>query len=162
MKNPNYKHLLAVMVLAAAMAGLAQTRVQARPPVDPGGSPVNRAVAASPRYLETHPELTRSALKIAPSEAKDARIKALLDRTLTNRALAASPRFREEHPALLRVQPLGENAETQQARVQARNAELTRNQALATSPRVSEDFPELARGRGVINTLNTFQLAPVK
>ena len=117
------------------------------------GSPDNKALLKSPRFLEVHPELLRAApaeLTRAGDEHKAERWAKLTE----NRALAASPRFREGHPELLRAAP--DESMTRRVDDNDRLAALRANRALAASPRFLEQHPELSRGTA------EFEIAPVK
>lgn len=134
---------LSVLTVAAALsmsvtAGFAQR-------FDNVGSLKNRALAASPRFLEQHPELLRPQPSVEETEAKDARIREQLAKLMENRALATSPRFLEQHPELLRSQPSAEEAAAKDARIRAQMAKLMENRALVASPRFREQFPAVAR-----------------
>ncbi len=105
----------------------------------------NRAVAASPRYLEAHPELLDVPPSAQETDARAARHREQLAKLTKNRALATSPRFLEDHPELLRPQPLVAEAEAKAARIRAQVAKLMENRALVASPRFQEEFPAVAR-----------------
>lgn len=144
MKIPN--HLL--VAAAAALTVNVALAAQAGEPDSIASSTKNTALLASPRYLEEHPELLRTAAKSEPSPVRKA------DRLTRNSALANSPRFREEHPGPLWAKSSAEQGTTVSER--DRLVKLTENKALANSPRFREEHPELLRGGP------EFEIAPLK
>ena len=113
----------------------------------------NTALLASPRYLETHPELLRGRASGAESLAtKNERLAALTK----NVALAGSPRFREAHPELRWSILPADQLPMRNLSASERYRELTANRALAASPRFREAHPEL------LHEQPEFEIAPLK
>lgn len=135
-----------ILVTAVAAAFTLNANVKGSESVSLPGIPVNQALAASPRYIEVHPELLRIPQSVEESEIKAARIRKQLAKLLENRALATSPRFLEAHPELLRPPTSTEEDQAKAARIKKQMAKLMENRAWAASPRVREAFPELTRG----------------
>ncbi len=133
------------LVVAAAAAFTLNADAGSSAAVCCASVPTNHGLAASPRYLEEHPELLRVPQSVQESEAKAARVRKELAQLTENRALATSPRFVEEHPELLRVSPSAEEAQASAARIQKQLAKLMENRAWAGSPRAREEFPALTR-----------------
>ena len=138
-----------ILLVAAAAAFTLNASVSGAESASPARVPTNQALAASPRYLEEHPELLRIPQPVEESEARAARARKQLAQLAENRALANSPRFLEEHPELLRTPPSAEAAYAKAARIRKQLAKLMENRAWAASPRVREEFPWLTRG-GVV------------
>lgn len=99
MKTTNRILLLAA---AAAAAFTLNASVSGAESASPARVPTNQALAASPRYLEEHPELPRTPPSAEAAQAKAARIRKQLAKLMANRAWAASPQVREEFPRLTR------------------------------------------------------------
>lgn len=116
-------------------------------------SPKNRALLASPRYLETHPELLRMRSPDRESRTLNADRLAMLTE---NKALSNSPRFRELHPELRWTPASAERLTAESASNRSTSKKLTENKALAASPRFKEAHPELLRGE------RSFEIAPLK
>ena len=134
--------LLASAVMALSMDG----GVLGSEPACSPSSSMNRALLASPRYLEEHPQFRFVPPSDEETLAKSAQIQRQMSQLMANRALANSPRFLEEHPELLRAAPSAEEAQAKDARIERQLAKLMANRAWAASPRAREEFPALARG----------------
>jgi len=136
-------NLFALAATTAALSmGITTGSGQLSDNVEP---PKNRAVSASPRFLEEHPELLRVPPSVEETSARAARIREQMAKLTKNRALATSPRFLEEHPELLRPQPSVKETKAKDARIRAQMAKLMENRALVASPRFREEFPGVAR-----------------
>jgi len=114
---------------------------------------LNKALLASPRYLEEHPELLRGQQAAGESPALNP---GHLATVTENNALAHSPRFREEHPELRWAMPSAQESVAQNGRDGDRLSKLLENKALAASPRFREEHPELLRREPL------FEIAPLK
>ncbi len=139
MKMKNHLGHLALITAALAL-NLTTATAQSDGSLE---SPRNRALAASPRYLEKHPELLRTPPTMEESQAKAQRRIETLAKLTQNRALAKSPRFLEEHPELLRTPPTAEESLARSKRLEKQLAKLRENTAFSASPRVMEEFPAL-------------------
>ena len=118
----------------------------------------NRAIAASPRALETFPWLARAPSPKVEVCCVEATIGNALAEARKNRAVAASPRTLEQFPELARAAeaPSARSAGTDQL------SAVTKNHAFAASPRALEQFPQLARGKSTKGTGRAFEVAPLK
>ena len=96
----------------------------------------NRAVAASPRYLEAHPELLDVPPSAQETDARAARHREQLAKLTKNRALATSPRFLEDHPELLRPQPLVAEAEAKAARIKGAGSQTDGEPRIGGKPTI--------------------------
>jgi hypothetical protein len=135
-----------LLVAAVTAAFTLNADVRGSESVSPPRILVNRALAASPRYIEVHPELLRIPQSVEESEIKAAQIRKQMAKLLENRAFATSPRFLEAHPELLRPPTSTEEDQAKAARINKQMAKLMENRAWAASPRVREAFPWLLRG----------------
>ena len=125
-----------ILFLTAAVAALTLSAgARGSESVSSARVPTQQGLAASPRYLEEHPELSRIPQSGEASKAKTA-----------NRGFATSPRFLEMHPELLRPQSSAEKAQSKVVRIRMQLARLMENRAWAASPRALERFPSLMRG----------------
>jgi len=115
--------------------------------------PSNKALLASPRYLEEHPELLRQQRSVGGSSGLNPAHLAIVSE---NSALTQSPRFREEHPELRWVMPSAQEAVARDVTESDRMRKLTDNKALAASPRFREEHPEILHGE------LRFEIAPLK
>ena len=145
------KHLLAAATIVATL-NMTLSAQTAEPNALPQ-PPKNRALLASPRYLEAHPELSRMRTPDRESRTLHADRLAMLT---ANKALANSPRFRELHPELRWTPATAERLTAKSAGERATSKKLTENKALAASPRFKEAHPELLRGE------RSFEIAPLK
>lgn len=136
------------MLFAAAVAAVCTLNagVRGAEPVRPTPAATNKALAASPRYLEEHPELLRAPPSAQEAHAKAARTRRRLAKLIETRAVANGPRFLEENPELLRPPISAEEAQAKFTRIARQQARLEENRAWTASPRVREEFPWLARG----------------
>ena len=153
-KNKTMKTLNAVLMATAAVitVNLAIATQAGEPPALPK-SPRNKALLASPRYLEEHPELLRGQPSGGASPALNPQHLATVTE---NSALAHSPRFREEHPELRWSIPSARESVAQNVRDRDWLSKRSENKALAASPRFREEHPELLRSERL------FEIAPLK
>lgn len=142
-----------LLAVAAVVTLNATISAQAAEPNALPQFPKNRALLASPRYLEAHPEL----LRMRSSERDSGTLSTDRLAMLTeNKALSNSPRFRELHPELRWTPATAERLTAKSASERATPKKLTENKALATSPRFKEAHPELLRVE------RSFEIAPLK